>query len=86
MAGRLAGYRRIRTGSTRTVRRVDAERVEVLIVVVGQRRDRTVCQGERERDEGRECKNICLLTYIINLSCIGVGRFECFGRQPGVND
>lgn len=39
LAGRLAGYRRIRTGSTRIVYRVNAEVIEVLIIAVGQRRD-----------------------------------------------
>jgi mRNA interferase RelE/StbE len=39
LAGRLAGYRRIRTGNTRIVYRVNAEAVEVLIVAIGQRRD-----------------------------------------------
>lgn len=42
LAGRLAGYRRIRTGSTRIVYRVNAEAIEVLIVAIGQRRDAEV--------------------------------------------
>lgn len=37
LAGRLAGYRRIRTGSTRIVYRVNAASIEVLIVAVGRR-------------------------------------------------
>ena len=37
--GRLAGYRRLRTGSVRIVYRVNAKLIEVLIVAVGQRRD-----------------------------------------------
>lgn len=39
LIGRLAGYRRIRTGNTRVVYRVNAEAIEVLIIAVGQRRD-----------------------------------------------
>lgn len=42
LTGRLAGYRRIRTGSARIVYRVDANAIEVLIVAVGQRRDAEV--------------------------------------------
>jgi mRNA interferase RelE/StbE len=37
--GALAGYRRLRTGATRIVYRVDKGRVEILIVAVGMRRD-----------------------------------------------
>ena len=40
--GQLAGYRRIRTGSTRIVYRVNAQVVEVLVVAIGQRRDSEV--------------------------------------------
>lgn len=42
LAGSLAGYRRIRTGSTRIVYRVNAKIIEVLIIAVGQRRDAEV--------------------------------------------
>jgi len=42
LSGQLAGYRRIRTGSTRIVYRVNAEVIEVLIIAVGQRKDSTV--------------------------------------------
>jgi mRNA interferase RelE/StbE len=40
--GQLAGCRRIRTGQTRIVYRVDGERVEVLIIAVGMRRDNEI--------------------------------------------
>jgi len=49
LAGRLAGYRRIRTGSTRIVYRVHAQTVEVLIVAIGQRRDSEVYQAAEKR-------------------------------------
>jgi mRNA interferase RelE/StbE len=39
LAGSLAGYRRIRTGSTRIVYRVNKKAIEVLVIAVGQRRD-----------------------------------------------
>lgn len=42
LSGSLAGCRRIRTGSTRIVYRVNAAVIEVLIVAVGQRRDSAV--------------------------------------------
>ncbi len=42
LVGRLVGCRRIRTGSTRIVYRVNAEAIEVLIVAIGQRRDAEV--------------------------------------------
>lgn len=41
-AGQLAGCRRIRTGQTRIVYRVDRQRIEVLIVAVGMRRDNEI--------------------------------------------
>lgn len=41
LRGTLAGCRRIRTGATRIVYRVNAERVEVLIIAVGMRRRRS---------------------------------------------
>ncbi|MGL4635567.1 MAG: type II toxin-antitoxin system RelE family toxin [Beijerinckiaceae bacterium] len=37
--GALAGYRRLRTGATRIVYRVDKGRIEILIIAVGMRRD-----------------------------------------------
>lgn len=39
LSGDLSGYRRIRTGQTRIVYRVDGVRIEVLIIAVGMRRD-----------------------------------------------
>ncbi len=42
LSGQLAGCRRIRTGSTRIVYRVNADVIEVLIVAVGQRKDSAV--------------------------------------------
>lgn len=42
LSGQLAGCRRIRTGSTRIVYRINAEVIEVLIVAIGQRRDSAV--------------------------------------------
>lgn len=42
LAGQLAGCRRIRTGQTRIVYRVDGQRIEVLIVAVGMRRDNEI--------------------------------------------
>ena len=39
LAGQLAGCRRICTGQTRIVYRVDGSRVEVLIIAVGMRRN-----------------------------------------------
>lgn len=49
LAGRLAGYRRIRTGSTRIVYRVNSETIEVLIVAIGQRRDAEVYTSAEDR-------------------------------------
>ncbi len=37
--GALAGYRRLRTGATRIVYRVEKKRIEILIIAVGMRRD-----------------------------------------------
>lgn len=42
LAGVLAGCRRIRTGQTRIVYRVDGERIEVLVIAVGMRRDNEI--------------------------------------------
>ena len=49
LTGRLAGHRRIRTGSTRIVYRVKADAIEVLIVAVGQRRDAEVYAAAEKR-------------------------------------
>jgi mRNA interferase RelE/StbE len=49
LSGRLAGYRRIRTGSTRIVYRTNAEAIEVLIVAIGQRRDAEVYAAAEKR-------------------------------------
>ena len=37
--GALAGYRRMRTGATRIVYKVDKGKIEILIIAVGMRRD-----------------------------------------------
>lgn len=42
LAGELAGFRRIRTGQTRIVYRVDGVSIEVLIIAVGMRRDNEI--------------------------------------------
>ncbi|WP_416137633.1 type II toxin-antitoxin system RelE family toxin [Halomonas sp. HK25] len=42
LRGVLSGCRRIRTGNTRIVYRVDGEAIQVLIVAVGARRDEEV--------------------------------------------
>jgi mRNA interferase RelE/StbE len=42
LTGQLAGCRRIRTGQTRIVYRVNGERIEVLIIAVGIRRDHEI--------------------------------------------
>lgn len=42
LTGDLAACRRIRTGQTRIVYRVDGDRVEVLIIAVGMRRDNEI--------------------------------------------
>ncbi len=49
LTGRLAGYRRIRTGSARIVYRVNAQAIEVLIVAIGQRRDAEVYADAQNR-------------------------------------
>ena len=49
LAGALSGCRRIRTGSTRIVYRVNGEAVEVLIIAVGQRRDAEVYDSAEKR-------------------------------------
>ncbi|WP_434572023.1 type II toxin-antitoxin system RelE family toxin [Pseudomonas sp. Z3-6] len=45
----LAGCRRIRTGDTRIVYRVDGKAIQVLIVVVGARRDKEVYDAAERR-------------------------------------
>ena len=49
LSGSLAGFRRIRTGSTRIVYRVNKKTIEVLVVAVGQRRDAEVYAAAEER-------------------------------------
>lgn len=49
LSGQLAGCRRIRTGSTRIVYRVNVEIIEVLIVAVGQRKDSVVYTTASDR-------------------------------------
>ena len=49
LSGQLAGCRRIRTGSTRIVYRVNAEVIEVLIIAIGQRRDSVVYTAAENR-------------------------------------
>ncbi|WP_053214484.1 type II toxin-antitoxin system RelE/ParE family toxin [Pseudomonas sp. Q12-87] len=45
----LAGCRRIRTGDTRIVYRVDGKAIQVLIVAVGARRDKEVYDAAERR-------------------------------------
>lgn len=49
--GALAGYRRLRTGHTRIVYRVDKGRIEILIIAVGMRRDGEVYEKAGKRVE-----------------------------------
>ena len=49
LSGQLAGCRRIRTGSTRIVYRINADVIEVLIVAVGQRKDSAVYTAAENR-------------------------------------
>jgi mRNA interferase RelE/StbE len=49
LSGDLAGYRRLRTGQTRIVYRVDGKRIEVLVIAVGQRRDDEVYEKAQSR-------------------------------------
>ena len=49
--GALAGYRRMRTGATRIVFRVDKGKVEILIIAVGMRRDDEVYEKAGKRAE-----------------------------------
>ncbi|MGY4493637.1 type II toxin-antitoxin system RelE family toxin [Pseudomonas sp. TE3610] len=49
LRGSLAGCRRIRTGDTRIVYRVDGQAIIVLIIAVGARRDSEVYDAAVER-------------------------------------
>jgi mRNA interferase RelE/StbE len=49
LSGDLAGYRRLRTGHTRIVYRVDGRRIEVLIIAIGMRRDDEVYLTAQKR-------------------------------------
>lgn len=49
LAGNLAGCRRIRTGQTRIVYRVNGQRIEVLIIAVGMRRDDEIYEAASDR-------------------------------------
>ncbi len=49
LSGELKGYRRLRTGQTRIVYRVDNGRIEVLIIAVGIRRDDEVYEQAQKR-------------------------------------
>jgi mRNA interferase RelE/StbE len=49
LSGDLAGYRRLRTGQTRIVYRVDGKRIEVLVIAVGLRRDDEVYEKAEQR-------------------------------------
>ncbi len=49
LTGYLAGCRRIRTGQTRIVYRVDGSRIEVLVIAVGMRRDNEIYDAAQGR-------------------------------------
>ena len=49
--GTLAGYRRLRTGDTRIVYRVEKQKIEILIIAVGMRRDEVVYERAYKRVE-----------------------------------
>ncbi len=49
--GALAGYRRLRTGPTRIIYRVDKRKIEILVVAVGMRRDGEVYEKAGKRTE-----------------------------------
>ena len=49
LSGNLAGLRRIRTGQTRIVYRIDGDRIEVLIIAVGMRRDNEIYKAASKR-------------------------------------
>ncbi len=47
--GALAGYRRLRTGATRIVYRTDKNKIEILVIAVGMRRDDEVYEKANKR-------------------------------------
>jgi mRNA interferase RelE/StbE len=49
LSGDLSGYRRLRTGQTRIVYRIDGKRIEVLVIAVGLRRDDEVYEKVQRR-------------------------------------
>lgn len=49
LTGQLAGCRRIRTGQTRIVYRVNGGQIEVLIIAVGMRRDNEIYDAATAR-------------------------------------
>lgn len=49
LSGDLSGYRRLRTGQTRIIYRVDGKRIEVLVIAVGLRRDDEVYEKAQKR-------------------------------------
>jgi mRNA interferase RelE/StbE len=49
LTGQLSGYRRIRTGQTRIVYRVNKEQIEILIIAVGMRRDNEIYEIAQDR-------------------------------------
>lgn len=49
--GALSGYRRLRTGDTRIVYRVEKRKIEILILAVGMRRDDEVYEKADKRAE-----------------------------------
>jgi mRNA interferase RelE/StbE len=49
LSGDLSGFRRLRTGQTRIVYRVDGKRIEVLVVAVGLRRDDEIYEKAQGR-------------------------------------
>ena len=51
LSGNLAGLRRIRTGQTRIVYRIDGDRIEVLIIAVGMRRDNEIYKAASKRTD-----------------------------------
>lgn len=51
LTGELFGCRRIRTGQTRIIYRVDSGRIEVLIIAVGMRRDNEIYDTASSRVE-----------------------------------
>lgn len=49
LRGTLSGCRRIRTGDTRIVYRVNGQKIQVLIIAVGARRDKEVYDAAEDR-------------------------------------